>query len=184
MIEVEVRSFINEEEYNRLIELLENIAEKVNEDTQITYYFSGEQDLRIQKNNQFAKLWLKGGQIHDKQREELEVRFDREDFGELEKLLKMLGYGVEIKWYRKRHKFEWNGYEVCVDHTPGYGRIVEIEKMCEEDEEGEIYQELLDALEELDVEKTPKEKFDKRYQTYKNNWQEILEEKDLSSFQE
>ncbi|MFP4633997.1 MAG: CYTH domain-containing protein [Candidatus Aenigmatarchaeota archaeon] len=182
MKEVEVRSFISKEEYDRLLEEMERKGRKIKEDIQVTYYFSGERDLRIQKNMKFAKLWLKGGEIHDKSREELEVKFDRDDFEKLEKLLKMMGHKIEIKWYRKRNQFDWNGFKVCIDHTPGYGRIIEIEKMCEKDEEGEVYERALEALEKLNVEKTPKEKFDEKYEHYKNNWQEILAGKDLSQF--
>lgn len=182
MIEVELRSFLSQEEYNRLLGEMEEGAEKVKEDRQITYYFSSDADLRIQKNKGYAKLWLKGGEIHDRDREELEVKFDREDFEKLEKILKVLGYDVEIKWYRKRHKFDWNGFEVCIDHTPGYGRIVEIEKMCEKGEEDETHRELEEALEKLGIEPTPKEKFDEKFRHYRNNWQDILQKKDLSDF--
>ena len=180
MIEVEVRSFISEDEYDRLIKEMEEKGEKVKEDKQITYYFSGDEDLRIQKNNSFAKLWMKGGDIHDDDREEFEVEFDRDDFQTLKEILEALGYEVEIKWYRKRHKFRWKGFDVCVDYTPGYGRIVEIEKLCEEGDEEGKYGELLDALEELGVEETPDEEFDEAYERYKNNWKDILKERDLT----
>jgi adenylate cyclase class IV len=52
--------------------------------------------LRIQKNSQFAKLWLKTGKIHNDCREELEIRFNRDDFDNLEKLLLKLGYQVIV----------------------------------------------------------------------------------------
>lgn len=182
MIEVEVRSLLSQEEYYRLVGEMEEKGEKLKEDKQITFYFSGEKDLRIQKNTEFAKLWFKGGEIHDDHREEIEVKFDREDFSQLQKLLLMMGYEVDIKWYRKRHKFEWNGFEVCIDHTPGYAHIIEIEKMCEEGEEEEVHEKLVEALRELGVEKTPKDRFDEKYQNYKENWGDILQEKDLSSF--
>lgn len=184
MIEVEVRSFISEDRYDELLDKLKERAEKVKYDRQITYYFSGDRDLRIQKNMDFAKLWLKTGEIHEREREELEVRFDREDFRTLEKLLELLGYEVEIKWYRERHRFRWNGLEICVDHTPGYGRIIEIEKMCEKGEEEKVHERLCKALREFGVEETPKEIFDERYEDYRDNWSDILEDRDLSSFRE
>lgn len=183
MIEVEVRSFLSEEEYKKLLEEMERKGEKVKEDGQITYHYDGGVDLRIQKNNDFAKLWLKKGEMHDKAREEFEVKFDRSDFEVLAEMLKVLDYEIESKWYRKRCKFNWNSFEVCIDHTPGYGRIIEIEKICEEGEEKEVYEKLGKALEELGIDKTPKEKFDERFRHYKNNWEKILREKDLSEFQ-
>lgn len=162
---------------------MEERAEKLKEDKQITYYFSCDLDLRIQKNQDFAKLWLKKGEIHDKDREEFEVKFDRDDFEKLEELLKLLGYEVTVKWYRKRSRFDWNGFEVCIDYTPGYGRIIEIEKMCKKGKEGEVYEELQEALEELGVKKTSKEKFDEKFRHYRNNWKDILKEKDLGEFE-
>ncbi len=55
-IEVEVRSLITEEQYKRLMERFKKEAVFVGEDEQVTYYFDSEQDLRIQKNNNFSKV--------------------------------------------------------------------------------------------------------------------------------
>jgi len=57
-IEVEIRSFISPRQYEELIEFFKNAASFVNEDYQVTYYFSGEQDLRIQKNNFFNPFYV------------------------------------------------------------------------------------------------------------------------------
>ncbi len=183
MKEVETRSFISDKEYEELLYKMNEKAEKIKEDKQVTYYFTGEKDLRIQKNKKFSKLWLKEGKIHEDNREEIEVEFNKEDFKELEKLLKSLGYEVEIKWYRKRHKFNWKGLTVCIDQTPGYGKIIEIEKMCEEEEDHEKIQKNLEsALEELEIEKTSNKKFEEKYSQYKKNWEKILSDKDLEEF--
>jgi uncharacterized protein YjbK len=77
--EVEVRSFISNEEYERLLGVMERGAEFLGEDEQTTYYLSGEQDLRIQKGSSHAKVWMKSGKIHDRYRQEVEVKFKRED---------------------------------------------------------------------------------------------------------
>lgn len=59
--EVEIRSFITKEKYKELIEFFNKEAEFVNEDYQENYYFDTKEDLRIQKNNFFSKLWMKKG---------------------------------------------------------------------------------------------------------------------------
>ena len=73
-IEVEIRSFISKEKYNELIEFFKKNAEFINEDYQETYYFDTKEDLRIQKNNYFSKIWMKKGKMHDEQREEIEIK--------------------------------------------------------------------------------------------------------------
>jgi len=82
-IEVEVRSFITKEKYDDLLKFFKMYAEFVKEDYQETYYFDSDADLRIQKNNFFSKIWLKKGKIHDDFREEVEIKFKREDFKNL-----------------------------------------------------------------------------------------------------
>ena len=53
-IEVEVRSFISEDQYNNLLTFMQKNAKLIKKDNQITFYFSGEDDLRIQKNDFFS----------------------------------------------------------------------------------------------------------------------------------
>ncbi|MFZ5364981.1 MAG: hypothetical protein ACOZBH_02145 [Patescibacteria group bacterium] len=55
-IEVEIRSFISKEQYDRLLEFFKQNAELVKKDYQETFYFDCDQDLRIQKNNFFSKI--------------------------------------------------------------------------------------------------------------------------------
>jgi predicted adenylyl cyclase CyaB len=173
-IEVEVRSFIPKEKYEELIDFFNKNAKFVKEDYQITYYFSGDHDLRIQKNNFFSKIWLKKGRIHDKYREEIEIRCKKEDFEKLYRLFLSLGYEVEIKWFRKRHEFEWKGISVMIDYTKGYGYIIEFEKICSEEEKEETYQLLKQKMLELGIELTSKEVFEKKFEYYKKNWRTLV----------
>ncbi len=173
-IEVEVRSFLSKDKYQELLKLFQKKAELIKEDNQETFYFDCPQDLRIQRNNSFAKIWLKKGKIHDDYREEIEIRFDREQFDQLEELFLSLGHKVEIKWFRKRFQFDWQGIAVCLDHTKGYGYIIELEKITNEAKKEAIHQELLEKLQSLDVEVTPKEKFAEKYQKYKKNWRDNI----------
>ncbi len=175
-IEVEVRSFISKEKYEELLNFFKRKAKFLKEDYQITYYFSGNNDLRIQKNNFFSKIWLKKGKIHDKYREEIEIICKREDFEKLYELFLALGYEVEIKWFRKRHAFEWNGINVMVDYTKGYGYIIELEKMCSDEEKESVYEELKQKLIQLGVKLTPKEEFEKKFEYYKKNWKKLIKE--------
>jgi predicted adenylyl cyclase CyaB len=175
-IEVEARSLISEEQYDELIIFMKKNAELLKEDNQITYYFEGEQDLRIQKNDFFSKIWFKKGKIHDPHREEIEIKFEKQRFEELEKLFLALGYNVDIKWFRKRNSFSWNSITVSLDYTKGYGYIIELEKITTEQDKEEVYKFLKNKLAELNIDITPKEEFDKKFQYYKKNWRKLLNE--------
>ena len=173
-IEVEIRSFLTKDKYESLIERFKKEAIFKGEDDQVTYYFDSEQDLRIQKNNNFSKIWLKGGNIHDEHREETEIKFDRDDFDKLELIFSTLGYKVEIKWFRKRLAFKWSDIDVALDHTKGYGYIIELEKMSNEEEKGATLKHLKAKMKEIGISLTPKEEFDTKYQDYKKNWKELV----------
>lgn len=174
-IEVEIRSFISKEKYIELLEFFKQNAELVKEDFQETHYFDCEQDLRIQRNNQASKIWMKKGKIHDDAREEIEVFAKQEDFDKLGNLFNNLGHNVEIKWLRNRKQFNWNEIKVCLDYTKGYGYIIELERIGNKENKEEILDELKQKLEELNVELTPREEFEKQYENYKLNWRNLIE---------
>jgi len=174
-IEAEIRSFISKEQYGTLLEFFKQNAQLKKEDYQETYYFDCDEDLRIQRNEYFSKIWMKKGKIHDDHREEIEIKFDKSEFENLEKLFLSLGYTIEIKWFRKRFEFDWEGITACLDFTKGYGYIIELEKMCSEDMKEKEFELLKQKLKSLNVELTPKEEFSKKFQYYKENWKSLVE---------
>jgi predicted adenylyl cyclase CyaB len=172
-IEVEIRSFISREKYGELLDFFRREGDFVNEDEQETYYFDAPFDLRIQRNNFFSKIWMKSGKIHDEHREETEVKFDRNDFEKAEKMFLSLGYNVQIKWFRKRHNFKWQGIDVSVDFTKGYGYIIEFEKLAEESEKENTVELLKEKFQLLKIPLTSREEFDQKFQYYKENWKKL-----------
>ena len=173
-IEVEIRSFISPEKYQELLSFFHQAGKFIGEDYQETYYLDAGQDLRIQRNNTYAKIWLKKGKLHDEHREEIEIKFDKENFEMLEKLFLTLGYNPNIKWFRTRHTFEWQGITIMLDYTKGYGYIIELEKMSTEEEKEKSLRLLKEKLQSLDILLTSKEEFDTKYKYYKENWQELI----------
>ncbi len=174
-IEVEVRSFISKQEYEKLLKFFKKESKLLKEDYQESFYFDCEEDLRIQKNNFYSKVWMKKGKIHDDSREEIEIKFDKEDFKRLEKLFLSLGFNIEIKWFRKRFQFQWEDITVCLDYTKGYGYIIELEKMSSEKNKEKTFQYLKKKLRSLDIKITPKETFTKKFEHYKKNWRELTD---------
>lgn len=175
-IEVEVRSFISKEQYEKLLDFFKKNAKFLKEDYQETFYFDCEQDLRIQRNNFFSKIWMKKGKIHDNHREEIEIKFDKNEFEKLEKLFLSLGFKVQIKWFRKRFEFQWEEIATCLDFTKGYGYIIELEKMTSAKNQEKEYEKLKQKLESLNIEITPKEEFNKKFLYYKENWESLIKD--------
>ncbi len=173
-IETEVRSFISKEKFEELLEFFKKNARLEKEDYQETYYFDCDADLRIQRNQFFSKIWMKKGKLHDDHREEIEIKFDKEDFDKLERLFLALGYSVDIKWFRERSEFKWEDTTVCLDFTKGYGYIIELEKMCSEETKEHELEKLKQKLHSLNVEISPKEEFDEKYRYYKENWRALV----------
>ncbi|MFC1740954.1 CYTH domain-containing protein [Nanoarchaeota archaeon] len=172
-IEVEVRSFITREQYDTLIQFFRQESRAFSVDDQVTHYFNAPVDVRIQKNSFGSKMWLKKGKMHDEHREEVEVRFDREDFDNLEKMFLLMGYGVKVKWFRKRHTFFWKGFEVSVDDNKGYGHILEIEKKSTSKGKMKALKEVKGAFKKLGIAVTPKKTFDEKYQYYLKHWEKL-----------
>ncbi len=173
-IEVELKIFLTEEKYSELLDFFKREAEFLSEDEQETHYFQAKDDLRIQKNNFFSKIVLKKGGVHDEIREEMEIKCDKGDFNKLEKLFANLEYPLKIKWLRKRLSFKWGEVSVCLDFTKGYGYILELEKMASEENKQEALTFLRQKAKELNLEVTPKEEFDKKYNFYKENWKNLI----------
>ncbi len=172
-VEAELRSFITKEKYESLLEFFNSNAMLVSTDDQETHYFDAPADIRLQKNSQYSKIWLKKGNMHDDAREEITVNFNREDFGKLSMMFSEMGYETKIKWFRKRHKFEWKGFTVCLDSNRGYGYIFEIEKMTTIQGKGYALLEIQKLFDELDLTVTPRNIFDEKYREYVRNWKEL-----------
>lgn len=173
-IEVEIRSFLSASQYQNLLSFFHQYGQLLKKDYQITYYFEGRQDLRIQQNNYYSKIWLKSGKMHDCQREELEIKFSREQFEDLVKLFQILGYKIKIQWLRHRHEFIWEGINVCLDNTKGYGFIIELEKISTARDQTLDLKILKEKLESLRIDLTPKAIFDQKFQEYQKNWRKLI----------
>lgn len=173
-IEVELRSFITKAQHAKLLAFFKRVADYLGRDEQVTYYFSGPHDLRIQKNLKGAKLWLKGGKLHDVHREETEVWVARDDFEKLEQIFAALGFEVSIKWFRTRHEFSWRGVRVSLDATRGYGHIIELEKMTVPEKRKEAAALLAKRFIELGIAVSPRDAFKKRFAYYKKHWRELI----------
>lgn len=170
-IEVEIRSFVDEDKFEELLEYFNKNAKFLREDYQETYYLDSMEDLRIQRNNTHTKIWLKKGKMHDEFREEIEINFAKEDFEKIEHLFQILGYKTKIKWFRTRNEFDWDGIKVDLDYTRGYGHILELEKMADEKDKEKVHNELKKKFALLDIPVSGREEFERKFIDYEKNWE-------------
>lgn len=174
-IEIEIRTFISQNQYRNLEKKLLKRAKFVKEINDQTIYFKAPQDLRIRKDQDFSYLILKEGKIHQNSRKEIEIKLKREDFKKIESLLTSLGFKPEIYWYRNRKIFDWENTKVYLDSTRGYGKILELEEFGKETDKEKIFNKLKQKLKMLGIKKiTAKNEFNKKFQYYKKNWRKIL----------
>jgi len=180
-IEIEARSFISKNEYKKLEKILKKEAKFIDSIKEETVYFEAKnKDLRLRRDEKEAYLILKEGKIHDDSREEIKVRIKREDFSEIERLLKKLGYIDKIRWFRKRIIFKLGEMKVLLDDTKGYGLILELEKIGTFRKKEKIHKYLEQKIKSLGIKITPREVFEKKFRYYKNNWRKILKYKNYA----
>lgn len=173
-IECEIRAMIDSEKFTELLAQFKETFTYLGSGEQETHYLECGQDLRIQKNQHYAKVWLKKGKLHDERREEIEIQVKSEDFIKLEQLFSALDYSVAIKWFRTRHSFKWDDIDVALDYTRGYGYIIELEKLTTSKDQESTVELLKTKLALLGIEQTPKEQFDDKYRYYKANWEGLI----------
>lgn len=169
-IEVEVRSFITPKECRRLRGVFDKNGRFLGEDFDETVYFKAPKDLRIRRDGKLSYLILKEGRIHDGCRKEIEIKLPKQEFKNLEELLTSLGFKVEIRWYRTRRAYKWKGVSTYLWVTKGYGYVIELEKMSNEQQKEEVHKKLIKLLKSLNVKITPREEFEKKLSYYKKHW--------------
>jgi predicted adenylyl cyclase CyaB len=172
-IEVEIRSLVSKEQYDRLLAFFQQGCDIDSEDHQETHYFDAPVDLRLQQNDTISKIIMKRGELHDEAREEIEVECKREDFAKLQAILSTLGYKAQVKWFRSRHTFYWEGITVTVDDTKGFGYVIELEKLTEEDGKNAALRLLREKCKQLGITEASKEECQKRFKHYAQHWREL-----------
>lgn len=176
-IEVEARSFITDEQFENIKDILDNNFEFVKDLKEITVYFSGEKDLRMRKNQTEALVILKEGKIHDDFRKEFEIKIAKEDFDSMIEFFRSLGYEIEIEWQRNRLEYadKNKNMKILLDDTKGYGKILELEKMADEGDEKSAHDKLMEEMEKFGIDEiTSKEEFNRKFEYYKNNWKNLI----------
>jgi predicted adenylyl cyclase CyaB len=173
-IEVEQRTLLTRIEYDRLRQELDTKAAFTGEDHQLSYYFDAPMDLRTQAGEHCAKIWMKGGNMHDAVRDEIEIPLDKEDLKKANELFEKLGFPINIMWDRKRRTYQMEDITICLDDTRGYACIIEFEVMTSLEGAERAKEKIGGALKQYGLLPTPTEEFAKLFEDYKANWRKYL----------
>jgi adenylate cyclase class IV len=170
MIEVELRAFLDESAYTQLLTRFRSEGHDVRPVRQITHYLDSKIDTRIQLSRTSGRCWQKLGHMHDTMRQEIEIPLSRSDANALLQIMKNLGFGVRISWYRERVQFNIGQITVSLDHTIGYGRILEVEILCEAEKAEASRDTLLKFMANLGLTPSPRSELDFAFKEYLSDW--------------
>ncbi len=173
-IEVEARCLITEKKYNQLIKYFDKNAKLLEKFHDETAYIDGKESMRLRRDEKNSYIILKSGKIHDEFREEIEIKANRNDFKNLEKLFSAINHPVSVYWDRKRRVYLWRGFKSFLDKSRGYGCMLELEKICNKNNQEVSYNKMLQALKTIDLEPTDKQKLNKKFNNYLRNWKKLL----------
>jgi predicted adenylyl cyclase CyaB len=179
MIEVEYRLFLDKNTYNRLEKKFHKTFSFLGVQKQITYYLNDDIDTRIQISNKQSRLWQKLGNLHDISRKEIDILFSKEDGNKLLEIFENLGFSIKVAWYRERKSFKSDDITIELDNTIGYGMILEIEILCNENDIKISREKIENFLKKFHLVPSKKDLFDKAYARYQKNWKELTKNLDV-----
>lgn len=173
-IEIELRSLLDKDRYDRLKMFLDTNAQDLGEDNRETVFFIiPGKTLKVTKNlskNQ-AKFSLKIGNINTGKQEEIEISIDPADFTKMVKIFQTLGFSEIQYTSQKRHNYLYEGIECALKYSDDWGYHFEAEVVVDSEDRisdakrkiKELYQKLhLKPLTEREIDKM-REKIDSRH---------------------
>jgi predicted adenylyl cyclase CyaB len=172
MIEVELRTFISEQQFNQLLQHLLSTGDELEHTRQITHYLNHPTDTRVQISTEGGRVWQKLGKMHERSRQELEVLMSKINAEIMLDIFHNLGFSMKVSWYRERRAYQIGEMTVSLDNTIGYGRILEAEIRCAESEIDTSHNKLQAFFGSLGLKPGTKEEFDAAFTDYLRTWRE------------
>ena len=110
--------------------------------------------------------------VHSHQRMEFEAPLDM-TIDELDKRITDSGWELEAKWQADRQLYESMGLTLDMFFTPGYGYMIEFERVVADDTDRETaHKQVVDVMEQLDVKELPNDRLERMFAYYNNHWAE------------
>lgn len=174
MIEIELRAFINEDQYKNIFSILRSSSVEIEKNVkQITYYLDAGTDTRIHISSSGGGLRQKLGKMHENARKEIELHLTNDEAMIMKNIFLNLGFKIKVIWYRIRHTFQNNNIKISLDNTIGYGMILEVEMLSEDRDIKSQEKYLENFINSFGLEPTPKEISDDKLSVYILNWRKL-----------
>lgn len=131
--------------------------------------------VRSREKNGASHLVVKGSlddtsADHSHRRIEFEEELDLSIEG-LDELILTAGFRLEAKWSAERRMFRFRNMTIDVMFSPGYGYVVEFEKVIHDDQGIEAArEEILSVMHEFDIEELDPERLSRMFAYYNAHW--------------
>lgn len=153
-IELEVKIKVDENEWDRVINIVKNNSDFIKEENhQATYFYPKYRDflnewLRVRNEN--GKYILNYKRKENKYCDEFETIID--NFENLAKILKCLNFEILGKINKKRSKYLYkNKYEISFDEVDNIGKFIEIEVINKEEPIENEYNNLINLIKKFKI---------------------------------
>lgn len=170
--EVELRAFLSDSQFGKLLKCLGENARPLEHVRQLTYYLDDDVDTRIEISTESGSLRQKLGMMHEPVRREVEIPLSSADAESMLRIFRNLRFKIRVIWCRERRRFDYDGIVVALDKTIGYGNILEAEITCKKDETHASHERLLGFFNSLGLEPTPEREFASAYAEYLETWEQ------------
>jgi adenylate cyclase class IV len=91
----------------------------------------------------------------------------------LDELILSCGYSYQSKWSRIRETFQSDDITICLDKNAGYGYLIEVEKVIENESHAEVVRiQLENFLKQLELTELPQDRLERMFQHYNSNWKD------------
>lgn len=134
-------------------------------------------NVRTRQRNDEVLLIVKGSldhasAAHSHQRMEFEEVVDL-TIDELDTIVLQSGWELEAKWQAERTIYSALGLTIDMIKTPGYGYMVEFEKVVSSDTSRDAaHQLVVDVMETLGAKELPNDRLERMFAYYNQHWQE------------
>jgi len=135
--EIELKSLLSKEQYEKLFEELPQKMKLINEETiHTTRYRPG--DLRLRHSDKTCEIVCKEGDVTKISRREVKIPLvSKEKINYFSQIFKLLDFRPDPSWTKHKKEFEYhfNGfsYIICLQHIEKFAYVLEVEFLSDED---------------------------------------------------
>lgn len=176
----EKRTFIKEEEKQKLIEYFDSHCSQKAIEKQVIYNYHTEGDFRLIKTKDYMKIDFKPSSALEK---ENTVFINPKYQQDLTEIYRKIGLDIEMKRFRIRYKYIYQGLYVSVDENVKTGNIFRIKFHYDKEQDLSIKKQMIkDIFNQFEIEETDLSKFQDLYAKYRMDWYDLTKEIDEEEF--